>query len=49
MKQKKSGNIGNKDDEPNIWYTGRTTVMKTTNRLQKQGYLIQGKQLKIIG
>jgi len=32
MKWKKSGSIGNMEEEYNTWYTGRATEMNMTNR-----------------
>jgi len=44
MKLKKYGNIENKEDEPNISYTGRAMEMNTINGLQKQSCLMQKEQ-----
>ena len=49
MKWKKLGNTRRRDRELNIWYTGKVMEMSTTNRLRKQGCLMQKGQLKTIG
>ena len=49
MKLKKSRSIKNKNSEHNTWYIKRVMEMNMTNRLQKQGCLMQKRQLKIIG
>jgi len=38
IKWKKSEIIGNEDAAYNLWWTGKDTAIKMTNRYLKQGY-----------
>jgi len=49
MKLKKYGNIENMEEGCNIWCIRKVMEMNTINGLQKQGCLMQKRQLKIIG
>ena len=49
MKLKKLGSTENKKGKHNFQYIGKGMGTNMTNRLQKQGCLMQKRQLKITG